>query len=666
MPYSTQVLADTPVGYWRLGESSGTSAADASGNGLTGTYEGSFSLGQTSLSGEANTAASLTGGSGRVNCGNPSPLQIVGNVTVEVLVKLNAVPANGVRVLAGKGLQGGPAREGYVLRIYKDASNYVLTFVSYDDPNEYDISIPITWAAGETYHVVGRHLAGQRSIWVNGVKVVEAAKAQGAIATSAPFLIGAESQFGSIVNHLDATYDEVAVYNYGLSDARIAAHYAEIGGPPPAAATLDSASVSANGVDVVANFSTAVSGVAANQFNIVSAGKSVPILSVSGSGTATLTFRLAKSWIAAGDTVRLSYFGSGLTSVGGAPLKAKVTATNGSTVSRKKTRYVNREFGMFIHCSSASYNMPYNPSPAQMNLFNPVNLNVGQWLDAAVGAGMKYAVLTTKHDGGFCIWPSATTPRGIISTSWYAATQIDIVREFVNGCRSRGLGVGLYINFYDPYYKDERPGATGDYTGFTSYISAQITELLTNYGQIDLLWLDSWHYRPEVSYGVVPYATIQTLVNTLQPNCALANNARGSEAVSEVAITEGSGAPDVPPVFGNLKPVEFVDTSNSNNIWEWNAANDANLRPALDLVKQLEEIKQARGCYMVNFSPDRDGVFSAPQLAVLSQIGEAIGQQGGTKLPPRPVVQLGVDRGDGEMGLLISSNGGGNIIAGLI
>lgn len=671
MSLNTEILADAPVGYWRLGETSGTSAADASGNGNAGTYEGTYSLNQTSLVGDANPCASFDGGSGRVNCGNPTALQIVGDVTLEAVVSLNGVPANGVRVLAGKGLESGYAHEGYVLRIYKDSgtSTYVITFVSYNDPTEFDVSFPITWAADEVHHVVGRHLSGMRSIWIDGVKVVEAAKAEGAIATGAPFVIGAEYQNSGMTAFLNAKLDEVAVYNFGLSDARIIAHAAEVGGEePPAEVVLSSAAVSSNGVDVVATFSGAVSNVNLNDFIVSAAGKPVPLLSVSGSGTATLTFRIAKSWIITGETVRFSYVGTGLTG-STSPVRASVVATNNSTITAKKRKYVEREFGMFLHVTSANYDMPYNPTTEQMNLFNPTELDIDQWLDGAVSAGMKYAVLTTKHDGGFCIWPTATTPRGIASTSWYASTQIDIVGQFVTKCRARGLGVGLYINFYDPYYKDERPGATGDYTGFTSYISAQITELLSNYGQIDILWVDSWHYRPEVSYSVVPFATIQTLVNTLQPNCALVNNARGSEVYSEVAITEGSGAPDSPPAESNLIPVEFCETPHASSPWDWHyeTTYDTNLRPVAETAQRLKSINRGRGTYLLNFPPMQNGKFSTAMVTYLNNLGAIIGQQGGTKLPPRPVVQLGVDRGDGELGTLTGGSGGaGNTIAGLI
>ena len=93
---------------------------------------------------------------------------------------------------------------------------------------------------------------------------------------------------------------------------------------------------------------------------------------------------------------------------------------------------------MFIHFGILTYTGTWSQANLPINMFNPVNLNAGQWADAAVGAKMKYGVLTTRHHDGFALWPSAVGNFSVRNIPWRSG-QGDVVQEFVDAFRARDL-----------------------------------------------------------------------------------------------------------------------------------------------------------------------------------------------------------------------------------
>lgn len=116
-------------------------------------------------------------------------------------------------------------------------------------------------------------------------------------------------------------------------------------------------------------------------------------------------------------------------------------------------------------------------------VFNPKNQDVRQWCAAIKSAGMKGVVLTCKHHDGFCLWQTKTTEYSI-KNSPYKNGRGDVVREVSEACREYGLKFGIYLS---PWDRNSPLYGTPEYNDF--YI-AQLTELLTNYGEIFMLWLD--------------------------------------------------------------------------------------------------------------------------------------------------------------------------------
>ena len=120
-------------------------------------------------------------------------------------------------------------------------------------------------------------------------------------------------------------------------------------------------------------------------------------------------------------------------------------------------------------------------SPA---IFNPEKLDAGQWVETAVRGGLTGLILTCKHHDGFCLWPSAYTEHSI-KNSPYKGGKGDIVRELSDACREAGLKFGVYLS---PWDRNQETYGTGK--PYDDYYVNQLTELLTNYGEVFTVWLD--------------------------------------------------------------------------------------------------------------------------------------------------------------------------------
>ncbi len=104
------------------------------------------------------------------------------------------------------------------------------------------------------------------------------------------------------------------------------------------------------------------------------------------------------------------------------------------------------ELGMFIHFDMQTFTRQEKPrTPADVNAFNPANLDTDQWVEVAKSMGAKYAVFVAKHCTGFLSWQSNAYPYGVRQTNWREGKG-DIVRDFVNSCRRAGIRPGLYAS----------------------------------------------------------------------------------------------------------------------------------------------------------------------------------------------------------------------------
>jgi alpha-L-fucosidase len=207
-------------------------------------------------------------------------------------------------------------------------------------------------------------------------------------------------------------------------------------------------------------------------------------------------------------------------------LKAQLPQESPEHKKQRMAWWTQDRFGMFIHWGL--YAMPARHEWVKryehMNneeyekyfeMFNPDMYNPQEWAKKAKAAGMKYAVITTKHHEGFCLFDSKFTD--------YKSTNTpigkDLIKEFVEAFRAEGLKVGFYYSLLDWHHPDytidrnhplsassdeeyEKLNKGKDMDVYRKYIKNQVRELLTNYGKIDIIWLDySFPSRKDYDHG---------------------------------------------------------------------------------------------------------------------------------------------------------------------
>ncbi len=190
-------------------------------------------------------------------------------------------------------------------------------------------------------------------------------------------------------------------------------------------------------------------------------------------------------------------------------------------------------FGMFIHWGPVSIKgteigwsrgaqVPEQEYDSLYKQFNPTQFDARQWVSLAKQAGMKYLVFTTKHHDGFCMFDTRETDFNIMHSPFGR----DVVRELAEACREQGIAFGTYhsvCDWHHPDFPHGSPGGTSlkpnpNLDRYEQYLRKQVTELVTNYGPLLILWFDvAQDFDAKRGQGVVDY------VRSLQPDIIVNN-----------------------------------------------------------------------------------------------------------------------------------------------
>jgi alpha-L-fucosidase len=301
-------------------------------------------------------------------------------------------------------------------------------------------------------------------------------------------------------------------------------------------------------------------------------------------------------------------------------------------LAERQQEFLSWKFGMYIHYGLASYNQgQWATGYEDPGTFAPTQLDCGQWADAAKAAGMKYAVFTTKHTSGYALWDSKHTTHDITAFKNFKDGKGDLVREFVDAFRARGIKVGLYYCLPGDYSKSKLlpgqtdlhglpPEAAGDYVKF---IKLQLTELLTQYGAVDLMWFDQYNSK----YTGAQWQEIKAHVHALQPGClVLANNSTNFKETDihsyEYPWLKAKQRKPLPSE-DNTNVAEVCDCI-TPGAWFWQTnLTEKSVTSAAKVVDMLKLCNSRQANYLLNIPPDRTGRIPEWLVRRLEEIGQA-------------------------------------------
>jgi alpha-L-fucosidase len=186
--------------------------------------------------------------------------------------------------------------------------------------------------------------------------------------------------------------------------------------------------------------------------------------------------------------------------------------------SPRQLRWQELELTAFFHFGINTFtDREWGDGKEDLSVFNPAMLDARQWVKEAKDAGIRQVILTAKHHDGFCLWPSKYTDHTIAHTP-YKNGHGDIVREFADACHEYGVGMGLYLSPWDrnsPVY--------GDSAKYNALFLHWLTELLTQYGQVDEVWFDGANGEgPNGRKQVYAFEAWYHLIRQLQPQAVIA------------------------------------------------------------------------------------------------------------------------------------------------
>jgi alpha-L-fucosidase len=237
--------------------------------------------------------------------------------------------------------------------------------------------------------------------------------------------------------------------------------------------------------------------------------------------------------------------------------------------------------------------------------FCPLQFDAQAWVALAKAAGQKYMVLTAKHHDGFCLFQSDATDYNVVNATLLGR---DIVRELATECQRQGLRFGVYYSQTQDWHHPDGWGNDWDYDPeqkdfddyVETYVKEQLTELLTHYGPLGLVWFDTpMIISEERSRSLLEHC------RRLQPDCIISG--RLGNTLGDYA---SAGDNKIPAVAVDM---DWETPATINDTWGYKT-EDHNWKSTEDMLRKLVDIVSKGGNYLLNVGPTADGVI--PQASV--------------------------------------------------
>lgn len=271
--------------------------------------------------------------------------------------------------------------------------------------------------------------------------------------------------------------------------------------------------------------------------------------------------------------------------------------------------------------------------------FYPASFDAREWVKAIKASGAKYICFTSRHHDGFSMYDTKYSDYDIIDASPFKR---DVIAELAQACREEGIALHLYYSLIDWTREDYPSGRTGlttgrnldhtDYEAYRLFMKNQLTELLTNYGDVAAIWFDGvWDHDSDPQPFDWKLGDIYSHIHNLRPECLIGNNHHLTPFAGEdfqmferdlpgENTTGWAGDQTV-----SALPLEMCQTM--NGMWGYKV-EDQKYKSVTDLVRLIVKAASKGSNLLLNIGPQPDGCLPAAALDRLSGIGEWMGRYG--------------------------------------
>jgi alpha-L-fucosidase len=282
--------------------------------------------------------------------------------------------------------------------------------------------------------------------------------------------------------------------------------------------------------------------------------------------------------------------------------------------------------------------------------FNPTQFSPEKWAAAAKDAGMKYMVFTTKHHDGFAMFDTKYSDYKITdkATPFSANPRSNVTKEVFNAFRNQGLWIGAYFSkpdWHTPYYWwDKFPPFDRNvnydikkypeqWKKFVDYTHGQIDELMTDYGKVDILWLDGGWVRPKTEKEIE--ADMHEVMDGVRPirfaqsqDIDMPGIVKKARAKQPKLIVVDRAVPGEQQNY--LTPEQHIPENGLPYPWEtcmtmansWSYVPNDKYKPTNEIIEKLVDIVSKGGNYLLNIGPSPEGTFDDTAYSRLKEIGE--------------------------------------------
>lgn len=324
------------------------------------------------------------------------------------------------------------------------------------------------------------------------------------------------------------------------------------------------------------------------------------------------------------------------------PLRAQEHYTPTPENLKARSEFRDNKFGIFLHWglyamlatgewTMTNKDLAWDEYAKLAGGFYPSKFDAARWVSDIKASGAKYICFTTRHHEGFSMFKTKYSPYNVVDGSPFKR---DIVKELADECHRQGIKIHFYYSHLDWYRNDYPWGRTGrgtgrsnpkgDWPSYYQFMNNQLTELLTNYGEVGAIWFDGWWDQDENPDFDWQLPEQYALIHRLQPACLVGNNHHQVPYEGEdIQIFErdlpGENTAGLSGQDISQLPLETCETM--NGMWGYKIT-DQNYKSTKTLIHYLVKAAGKDANLLMNIGPQPDGELPAVAVQRLAEMGE--------------------------------------------